>query len=204
MWIALAGVSMAAVPDGIRPVATDLAAPLRYRRHLEATGEPPSDLACDILLPGALMLCFRVWEDGALSWVDASDLARWQETTASLRAHVVARSAEQVNEAPLVGVRGLAARYVQHASGEGWAVAGLLAPEALAARAGGRPVRAALPGQDVLVAWAAGTPELDKVMAVGVRELFDKRPRPLTPRVFQWDGGAWLPFGEAVPAEVGL
>ena len=31
----------------------------------------------------------------------------------------------------------------------------------------------------------------------GVREIFDKGPAEVSPRIWSWDGKMWLPFGEA-------
>lgn len=195
-----AGLAAAEVPEGVRPVATDPGAPDRYLQHLRGSGQPEAALACDPLLPGTVLLCFRVWEDGKRRWVDAADLPKWDVTTGALRAHVTAAAEAQLEAAEWVPVAEMEARYLRHVDGDGWAVSGLLAPHALATRLGAESLRAAIPAQGVLLAWAPGSTDLEKVMAVGAREVFDGQSDRITPKVYQWDGTAWLPFGEAVPA----
>jgi len=52
------------------------------------------------------------------------------------------------------------------------------------------------------VDWGAGTPELDHVMAVGVREMYDQLDEAVSPMVHTWDGARWHAFGEAKPLPV--
>ncbi len=174
-------------------MATDPATPIRYRRQRDA------DLACEPLWPGVSLLCFRVWEGGERRWVESSDLERWGVGIPELKAALAKQAPSHLKDAEIVEVGGMSEKYLRLADGDGWAAAALLAPQDLAARVGERPIRAALPGEGVLLAWKGGSEELDRVMAVGVRELYEGASGGLSPVVYQWDGKAWLPFGEAVP-----
>lgn len=188
----------AAVPDGVRPAVVGLDVPLAVAAWRQREGLPADALACEPLWPGATLLCWRVWEDGRRRWVLGSDLERWAADAAALRAAVVKAAEARLEGAERVPVGGMEASWHRHVDGD-WAAAGVLLPDALAAKVGGLPVRVGVPGDGVLVAWKGGDPDLDRVMAVGVREIFDAQPVRVTPHVWQWDGRAWSPFGEAVP-----
>jgi hypothetical protein len=188
----------AAAPSGLRPVVAAPDAPQRYAAWRMTEGLEPERLACDVVWPEAL-LCLRVWEDGGRRWASTRDLERWGIGLPAARASLAEAARTHVESAPLVPIEGMAAKYLRLADGDGWAAAGLLRPDLLAERLGGLPLRVAIPSQGVMVAWRAQGPEVDKVMAVGVRELFEQQPQPVTPKVYQWDGARWAPFGEAVP-----
>lgn len=173
--------------ENLRPVATSPQA-------VNGVTEP----VCAPLWPGAVLLCFRIWEDGARRWVTRADAERWNVGSGQLTTSVRANAAAHVARAELMPVEGTDAFYLRLVDGD-WAAAGVLAPDAVAARLGGGPVRMAVPAEGVFVAWKAGDADLDKIMAVGVRELFDQTPGPVSPRVFLWDGVRWTPFGQANP-----
>lgn len=201
VWLGLLGIAWAQVPAGLRPVAASVDAPGRYQAWRTAQGLPPAQLHCEPLWPEVSLLCFRVWEDGRRRWVEQADLGRWGVSAEALRAAVEQASAAPIEGAQPVSIEGMSERYLQLVDGDGWAVAGLLRPELLAQRLGGGPLRVAMPSQGVLVAWRPAGLEVDKVMAVGVQELYASQPDALSPRVFLWSGTAWRPFGQAVPRQ---
>jgi hypothetical protein len=84
-------------------------------------------------------------------------------------------------------------------AGDGWSAAGVLRPDLLAARVGTLPLFVATPVDGVLLAWAPGTPELDMVIAVGAKEMYESEEGPVTPIVHRWDGKRWSSFAEATP-----
>ncbi|MEQ1502962.1 MAG: hypothetical protein ABMB14_12065, partial [Myxococcota bacterium] len=133
--------------------------------------------------------------------VGAADLRAWTVSAGDLRATVATRSDAAVAGAELVPIAGMNASYLRLVDADGWAAAGALRPELVAARLGGGAIRVAVPAQSVLVAWRVGDPAIDTVMAVGVRELFEQQPGPVSPKIHTWDAGRWTPFGEAVPKE---
>lgn len=194
LWTAFAG-----VPDDVRPVAAPVDAPAQYASWLKETGQPAAELACDVLWADHALLCFRTKDRGAMRWVTGDDLKRWKVTVASLRAEMTTRSALVLTEQPVRStIADVAGHYWLAAEGDGWSVAGVLNPDLLGARVG-TPLVAALPTGDTLLAWNPGDAELDKVMSVGVRKMYDERAGSVTPMVHRWDGTAWVPFGVAVP-----
>jgi hypothetical protein len=183
----------------LRPVVAPADVDERFARHQLAEGRLPEHLACTPLWPSYAELCFRVWEDGQRRWVTVGDAAKWSLPPDALARAVARRAPEHLRDAEMVQVEGMEARYLRLVDGDGWAAAGLLRPGGLSERLGGLPIRVAVPADSVLLAWRAGDADLDRVMAIGVRELYDATPGPVTPKVFTWDGDRWTPFGEAAP-----
>ncbi len=94
--------------------------------------------------------------------------------------------------------------YLACTRGDGRDHVPLLHPDALAARVG-KTFVAAAPARGVLVVWTPGDAEFDKLMAVGVRRMFEGMPDPVSPLVYRWDGGHWVTWGQAreLPDPVG-
>ena len=83
--------------------------------------------------------------------------------------------------------------------GDGRDVAGLLYPERLREIAGTTPV-IGVPAVGTFLMWIPGDADIDKVMAVGVRRIFEAAEHPVSDKVYRWHNGAWLVWGEvAVP-----
>lgn len=201
MVLLLSMLALGAPPDSVRPTVAPVDAPSQYAAWLAEQGLPGSELACEPLWPEHALLCFKVVDAGRRRWVTSADLAAWGTTLAELRARLTARArpvlATQPRRLPVSDMQG--ASYWLAAEGDGWAAAGLLNPDLLARRVGGAPILVATPTDSVLLAWRPGSAELDKVMAVGVRKMFDEEPGSVTPMVHRWDGEKWTPFGQAVP-----
>jgi len=49
----------------------------------------------------------------------------------------------------------------------------------------------------VVLVWEGGQAEVDKILAVGVRKIYETRPGAVTPIIFRWTGSEWVAFGEA-------
>ena len=196
-----AGAPLDGVSADLRPVVVRDEAPARYRAWRAREGMAPAELSCLPAGPRGLLVCFRLWEHGERRWVHRADLVAWGATVEQVRDAVERRAQRVVAGARLVAVDGLPHRYLQIADGDGWAAAGVLLPGALAERLGGGPVRVAVPAQGVLVAYRAAGVDLDRVMAVGVREIYAEQPQAVSPTVHEWTGEAWRTFGEAVPKE---
>lgn len=189
----------AAAPEGLRPVMATPDTPERYRMWRLVEQLPEDDLACEPIWPDTALLCFRLWENGKRRWVGESDLRAWRTNVAALEAQVAAHAGPKLQAAELVPIEGMNTTYLRLVDGDGWAAAGLLHPELLAERLGGLPIRVAVPNDTVLVAWKAQGKDVDQVMAVGVRELYDQQSGGVSPQIRQWDGESWLPFGQALP-----
>lgn len=192
-------VASAAPPEGLRPVAAPLDAPSQYAAHLEAAGRPPAQLACGPLAAEQLLLCYRVWEGTARRWVTAADLSAWKTDLDGLRAAVVGPAQQALSGIEQKPVEGMEGTFLQLRDGDGWAVALVLHSELVRARLGGGAVRIGVPAEGMALAWAPATPELDHVMAVGVREIYEAQPGGVTPVVLTWDGTRFAPLMEARP-----
>lgn len=198
MWWFAATKAWAQVPREVRPVILAEEAPRRYAAWRARKGLPPADLSCTSAGPPGILVCFRLWEDGVRRWVHTADLGRWNVTVEQLRQEMGHRAMSHLSEAEWRPVEGTSERYLQLIDGDGWSAAGVLVPSALVAKLGHASIRVAVPAQGVLVAYPAGSAELDRIMAVGVRELFDQQRQAVSPMVFAWDAGVWRAFGQAV------
>ena len=184
-----------------RPAATPWQVQQAYDAHRAARDLPPETLACQVLWPDVARLCLRQWVDGRRRWVSTNALAARGETLADLQTAFTEASAERLqNELERVPVDGFSQSYLRLRDGDGWAVAGALAPEHLARALGSSAILVALPSTGVLVAWAPGDAQFDQAMAVGVREIFDGSPDRVSPVVMRWDDGTWTAYAEAKPS----
>lgn len=198
VWLTVA-MALAAVPAEVTPVLAPADAPAQFAEHV---GGPSPSLACDPLWSDALV-CFKVREGKKRRWVTSADLAKWKVDAPALRAtlaeRAIAKLADQPKPVPVEGMPG--AQYWVAAEGDGWAAAGVLQPSLLAERLGGAPILVAVPVDGVLIAWKIGDRELDRIVAVGVKEMYDAGDGPVTPIVHQWTGARWAPYAEAVPSK---
>jgi hypothetical protein len=189
------------IPDTVRPVVAPTDAQTQYAEWADKGGLSASELACLPLWPDQALICFQVTEGNTRRWVHSGDLEQWKVDAEGLLAVVRERSRTALEHSPQrTPVPDMDAWYWVSAEGDGWAASGLLHPEVLAARMGGAPILVSAPVVGALIAWHPGDAELDKVMAVGIRKMFEREPSPVTPVVHQWTGDRWVPFGEAVPS----
>ena len=200
--ILLATAAWGAAPDGLRPVVGSVDVGERFVRWLGEQGLAPEHLVCEPVWPEVAQLCFRVWDQGKRRWVVGHDLGTWGVDEPGLRAAVTPLAEAHLKQAELVPIGGMTTSYLRLVDGDGWAASGLLRPDLLVARLGGGPIRVAVPADSVLISWKAQGEEVDRIMAVGVRELYDSaRTGAVSPKVVTWDGLKWESFGEARPTE---
>lgn len=187
--------ALGAIPEGVRPAAAPVDAPTQYAtEHPDGPG-----LACAPLLEAHAALCFRVWTKEKRRWVTQEDIVRWGTTVDGLVAHVTTASKGVLaNEPHVERVVDMDAEYGVLRDGDGFAVAPFLHGPQLAVRFG-PDVRAVIPRTGVMLAWKAGSPELDQVMAVAAREMYDTASDSVTPMVHMWRDGRFIPFGQANP-----
>ncbi len=169
----------------------------QYRAWATSRGRsgPAAELRCRPFAE-QVALCFsRVVDGGRRYWTAA-------EGVSVVALEDAARTAAAASIARLepVAVEGFTARYFLGALGDGRDHAALLDPVALAARVGEGAVVAA-PARGVLVAWVPGDAELDKVVAVGVRRMYETLPDAVSPLIYRWDGAVWRTWGEARAAD---
>lgn len=200
MWWMFAVAALAEVPEGVRPALAPMDVQQQYDAWLTEQRRPSVALVCEVLWTDAVLLCYRVREGERRRWVTEADLAAWSVSRAELRATMEARAAATVaGPPPQVPIQGLAASYLQDADADGWSAAWLLRPEALSRALGVPPLLAAAPSDGVVVAWRPDGGPVDRVMAVGVREMFDQQRGGVSPVIHLWDGSRWSRFGQAIP-----
>ncbi len=200
--LAAAGRPKVSPPPELRPMAAPADAASRWRVAAEDAGKKGGDaqILCE-LLAEQLSVCLVKGASGELDYVTQTDAASWGLDAPALQA--------RAKEAAVAGfgqgrpaeasIEGMSGRYWVSAEADGLDAAGLLYPERLAAIAGGEPV-VAVPVQGALLFWLPGDPELDKVMAVAVRRMYDAGPQRVSPLVYHWKEGRWAVWGSAVKA----
>jgi hypothetical protein len=144
-------------------------------------------------------MCFMLEENETQRMVHLGDLSAWETTLEELES--VAREAGSIvlseGRAREVRVEGIAPSYRVFNEGDGWDASILFFPEQLQALLGGEPVLA-VPSRGLVIAWIPGDPELDQVVAVGVRRIYEQAEQPISPVVVHWTG-SWTRWGEARP-----
>ena len=106
------------------------------------------------------------------------------------------RAAETLATLERRGVEGVAGVMWVRARGDGRDHDPLVDPDALA-RVVGAPLVVAAPTRDMLVAWSAGDPVLDRVVAVGVLKACEADSSCASALAWRWDGAAWRAWGQA-------
>lgn len=141
-----------------------------------------------------LAMCFFLEDAGQFRVITRGDVLRWGVDLEQ----VERLAAGALTENPLVRrtIEGGGA-YYEVVAPQGRESVVLLHPEWLAV-AGPEP-RVALPNVGVVLVWAAGDPEVDQILAVGARKMFEQEEGALTPLVIRWDGSAYKAWGEAMP-----
>lgn len=150
-----------------------------------------SKLACKVLA-GPLTLCLKAEEQGKRRYVTQADLQAWQldQAQAQVRAGEILAASPWVP----VEIEG-GGRYFQAKTPPGHEATVFLHPEWLV-QLGPTP-RIAAPARGVVVAWAGGDEDLDRIMAVGVRKMSEELPDSLSPMALSWNGQAWVAWGQA-------
>lgn len=192
MLLAILGLSHAAVPGVVLAAPEGSDAPTLFREQTQGDAAARA-LVCDPVVDG-LVLCFRVETAGTRRYVTEADLVAWEIDRAALRE----AAASALTESPLtrVEIEG-GGHYWQATAAPGREGTVLLHPEWL--EPVGTDVLVAVPARGALVAWSAGDPELDKIVAVGARQMFDELDHPVSPVVLRYRGGAWTVWGQAKP-----
>ena len=150
-----------------------------------------SKLACKVLA-GPLTLCLKAEEKGKRRFVTQADLELWQLSQEQAQA----KAATLLPESPWVPVEiEGGGRYFLAKTPPGHQSTVFLHPEWLTEL--GPTPRIAAPARGVVLAWAGGDEELDRIMAVGVRKMSDELPERLSPMALAWNGQAWVAWGQA-------
>ena len=150
-------------------------------------------LACEPFVDEVLLLCYRIELEGTRRYVTTADLAAWDMDPTQLRSH----AASALSENPLkeVHIDG-GGRYWQSSAPTGREATVLLHPEWLAV-AGPSPV-VGVPSRGVVVVWQPGDEEVDTMVGVGLAQMHEQLPHPITPVAVRLQDGAWSRWGQAV------
>ena len=97
-----------------------------------------------------------------------------------------------------IEITGMSEQYWVETNQDGWSGATLFRPDVFSQIIGEGTVLAAVPAHGIVLYWRGGQPEVDKIVAVGVREIYASRQGAVSPVVFRWTGEDWVPFSEAV------
>ncbi len=186
----------------LRPMAAPADAASRFRQAAEAAGKvgASAQIVCE-LLAEQLSLCAVKGSTGALDYLTQAEAEAWGLDPATLRtrlAEVALAGLREGRPAP-ASVDGMSGRYWVSAEADGLDAAGLLHPERLAVIAGAEPV-IAVPVQGALLFWVPGDAELDKVMAVAVRRMYESSAQRVSPLIYRWKDGRFVVWGSAVRA----
>ena len=150
-------------------------------------------MACQILAEG-VPLCFRVESEGKREWFSLAEASAWGLTLETLGQAVVVSSEKN----PLVEKNVVdGGHWWQVEAKDGRESFIFLNPTWLD-RVGDLAV-VAMPAAGVVIAWQSGDDANDKIMAVGVRALYDQAEAPVTPKIFRHSDEGWTVWGELVP-----
>ena len=172
-----------------------------YQKHT-GSQDPGDRLACSSFSEG-LELCFRYADGGKLPYVQQMHLEKWGARTSDLEDLVRLQTVGQVaggRYAPL-SVDGVKDSEYWHSNRkDGLDALALLHPKEAEAFVGG-PVLVAVPEAGMCILWRRGNGDLNMVLSVGVKEMYEKSPHPVSPLVYTWEDEQWVVWGEAMPVD---
>lgn len=169
--------------------------------HAKAQGLSGSALepACTQAAKG-LQQCLMVEEAGKRRLATGADVARIGGHARVLSAgRAAARAAiDGLVEAPVPDMPGRT--YFVRSRGDGLDTALVADPGRVHAAFGAATVMA-FPDARTTLVWKRGDPELDKVLAVAVRKAWEAAERPVSPRIYRWDGDGLVEWAAARPTD---
>jgi hypothetical protein len=152
------------------------------------------DAAVPVCRPFAegVHLCAVVEEAGTRRMATRADGVALPAAEAAVRARASATLATLERRS----VDGAAGTLWVRARGDGQDHDPLVDPEALARRVG-TPLVVAAPTRDLLVAWNAGDPAFDRIVAVGILKACETDAACASALAWRWDGATWRTWGKA-------
>lgn len=187
----------AAVPEAVRPSIVSRSVEAQYLDTRASKSPPVVPMACEDFWESEARLCFRVVHGNRREWVTTQHLKRWGVSFEELKSIVIKRSkASASRQLKPVQIGGMEQTYFVASNENGWASAVLLHSSVLGT-VSQQNVFAAVPAHGMVLVWEGGNPEVDKILAVGVRELYESKSGGVTPIVYRWSGAEWVAFGEA-------
>jgi len=201
----LIGLALAQAPEGLLPLVEQPGIQISWSEQARAGGAEgdAAALACRSFAEG-LALCFTAPQDDARRMVTLQDLSTWQVDLAAVEASAMVGVAAGLDpqRPQVVQVEGDARSYLLSAEGDGLDQAGLFEPSTLQARFVGQAFAVGVPARGVLIAFPLGDRELETIVAVGIRRLWETVEEPITPKVYTWNSEAWVVWGQASPGGV--
>jgi len=204
LLLAMSGRHKDPAPPAEIPEIRPMAAPADFASTIALAyegGQTPPIAVVPICRPVAeqLSLCFVKGGAGDLDYVTGRDLQGWGLDATQLEERAKTASAKGFSEVrpALASVEGMSGHYWVSAEADGLDAAGLLDPAQLARIAGAPPV-VAVPVQGALLFWVPGDGDLDKVMAVAVRRMYDSSAQKVSPLIYRWQDTHWAVWGRAV------
>lgn len=169
--------------------------------HARAQGltGPALEPACEQVAKG-LQQCLMIEVAGRRRLATGADLARIGGRGAARGAgRLAAKGAlEGLVETPVPDMPGRV--FYVRSQGDGLDTALVADPGRLHQRFGPATV-VAFPDARTTLVWKRGDPELDKVLAVAVRRAWEAADRPVSPRIYRWDGDGLIEWAAARPTE---
>jgi hypothetical protein len=141
-----------------------------------------------------LVLCLRNEDSELRWWLSYGELAQLGLSFEAAVAAVEAR-AEQIQLEPRTVHEGTGRYWIATHSG-GAPESVLFRPDLLSV-VGGAPA-VAVPERGVVIVWNRGDAELDRIMAVGVREVYEAASRPVSSKVLALVDSQWRVWLQAV------
>ena len=148
-----------------------------------------------------LQLCYR-YEDGKkLPYVTQKDIKKWKIGVEQIHAKAKQKAFSQVQDSRFrfEKISNMSSGYWISDKKDGWDAAALLHPKRLRQLLG-RKALVAIPQAGTFIFWEAGNPMLNKIMAVGIREIYDNSNHPVSSSIYHHKDGKWIVWGEAVVA----
>jgi hypothetical protein len=193
--------AVAAVPGKPRvlPAAWPSEVVTAWPAHARSVGHTGASLepACREQAPD-LQLCLVIEEQGRRRLATVADVLPLGGFRAALDAGRAAAGGAAAGFVAQV-VPETKGTFHLRSQGDGLDTALLGRPDLLHAAFGSGAV-VAFPDQGTTLAWIAGDAELDTILAVAVRRAWEVAERPVSPRVYRWDGERWREWGQARPA----
>lgn len=168
--------------------------PDAYFGWAESQGRPAAarDLVCRPFAEGTVLCFSRIEADRRVLYTRADG-----QTLGALESAARGSAKEAVSRLDPVKIDGFSTPYWVAAVGDGRDHAAVLHPEALRSKLGDTFV-VATPARGVLVAWTPGDVVFDKIVAVGIRKMYETLPDPVTPLIYRWSSEkGWATWGAA-------
>lgn len=168
--------------------------PEAYQGWAESQGRAAAaqELVCRPFAEGTVLCFSRIEADRRVLYTRADG-----QTLGALESAARGSAKDAVARLEPVKVDGFSTPYWVAAVGDGRDHAIVLHPDALAKKLGG-PFVVATPARGVVVAWAPGDVVFDKIVAVGIRKMYETLPDPVTPLIYTWNAEkGWSVWGSA-------